>query len=694
MQVSLENISKALGLCVEAIRKRAVKESWPYREIIDRKVGRNKNVFLVEDLPVDIRVKVLQALNSDYQKNQILPQRNDMGVPELKALLDKWNKAPGWQKKIAEARLDIITGLNDYENRCKGRNRKKHLQRFSNEFDIRSNKIGLSLETFDIIKKISRSTLYNYEKEFKNYGLVGLLPRGKGKPSAVWNPDMQSFMEGLIARNPDIRVARVCDYLKNHFAGPKIIIPSRKTVWRKVQQYKSVNNSAYALLKNPDKWRNEYQLALGDAAAKAKYFLHMIEFDSSPADILCSDGHRHAVIGAIDQFSRKAKIIVSPTSKSTAIKSLVRNINLDWGVFDVMITDQGADYTSSDIMVVSHGLGIDLRPTLHFSPEKKPHIERFFGSLSVGLFEELSGYIGHSVAGRKAIESRKSFAQRFGKRDEVIEIGLSSVGLQELCDKWIENIYHQRIHRSLGKSPEAKAAESTRPVRKIDPRLLDLLLAPAGFPTVQKKGIQFQGAFYIAPELGDFVKKKVEIRRDLLDAGRVYVFDLSRKFICVAEDASISGLTVAEINEARNSQKKKVQEQVRAMRALGNRVGDPMADLLESKSRAPGQIHAFHRTEEATGGMIAEAQKALRAQDEGTEAISGLEPDAKETSKIVQISNKRPSFFTSFLERYKYIKSQENIRELTPREIEFKGEYEGTEEYWLIYAYEKEGKTV
>jgi len=691
-KIDIRDLAKLLNLTERNVQKRSIQEGWPYQKVKMGEDKRAKKYFKIEKLPVDIRAKVLQALKSDYQKNPILPQRADLSVSESQSLIQQWNEAKSWRKGEAEARLQILSAWRKYLKKYIGR--RQTANKFSGEYNIRNKALGISPEIFDRVKSLSRASLYNYENGHKAHGLVGLLPKGKGKPGGVWTPDMETFIRGLIGRNPDIRTARAFEYIKAKFAGPGVSIPSKSTVRDKLNKLKENEKSAYSRLSNPDKWRSEFQLALGDASEKAGHFPHILEFDSSPADVLTSDGKRNTIIAAIDQFCRKAKILVAPTSKATAIENLMRRIVFDWGIFNTMIVDNGRDYVSVNVQVACNALGIKLEPKPPFSPERKPFIERFFRSLSMGLFEELPGYIGHNVAERKAIESRRSFAQRFIKKGEVIEVGLTTAELQAVCDTWLEKIYHQRVHRSLGKSPEAKAAESTHPIRKVsDPRLLDLLLAPVGYPTVQKKGIQYHKAFYIAPELGDYVKQKVEIRLDLQDAGRIYVFEKdTRKFICEAEDASISGLTISEINEARNRQLKKVKEKVRAFKTFAKQGGDPMADLLEKKRTEGGQIRAFHRTEEATGGMIEEAKKALRDRDEEFSESSEREEasETEQSPKVVSLS-RRPEFFESSYKRARWI--LDNPAQVTEKDQDWFERYKSTDEYYKIFVmpYEEQG---
>jgi len=644
IDITIKKLSKLLNISERRLRQQATKEDWPTNENCPHdKEGRR---FLINKLPIKIKNRLIQAQESFYQKNIILPpQRADLSLSQAKSLIQQWNDAPKWRRHVAECRFQL---LEVFDKIPKKDGRKLAMDRFVNDFNGRNNSLNISTQVYEIIGKISRPTFYNYQKAYNRHGLTGLLPRGKGRPRGVWTADFESYMKGLLAKNPDMRAIRVWDFLCNKFQGPGVALPSQKTVRRRVQKWKVENPSTYTYMRDPDQWRSSYQLALGDAAQKAEYFLDVLEFDSSPADVLCLDAKRYAIVAAIDIFSRKAKVLVAPTSKSTAIKGLMRSILMDWGQFNRMVVDHGKDYLSMDVRIVCDALGIQLKPTLKFSPWLKSFIERFFRSLSMGLFENLSGYIGHNVAERKAIEARRSFAERFMQKGDLIEIGFTKGG-----------------------PPGLRGGSG--------PRLLDLLLAPVGYPTVQKKGIYYQSGIYLAPELGDFVREKVEIRLDLQDAGRIYVFDASRRFICLAEDASVSGLTVEEINQARKAQKRKVVEKARALKSLAREVGDPMADLLESRRTQSGQLKAFHPVEQVTGGLVEEVAKALKAD----KIKSTLAKDLNQ--KIVPIHND-PPFFYSMLEKYKYLIQQQKIRKLTQREQGVVEGYEATEEYYKIFV--------
>ena len=179
-----------------------------------------------------------------------------------------------------------------------------------------------------------------------------------------------------------------------------------------------------------------------------------------------------------------ARVLVVPTSRAAAIAALLRRCIMEWGVPEAVRTDEGNDYTSRHVLGVLADLEIEHRPCPPYTPEAKPFVERFLGTLTGDLFATLPGFSGHDVAQAQALRSRKSFAARCGEDDaEIYGATLTAEELQERCDTWCDAVYGRRPHTGLGgASPFARRASWAEPVRRVhDERALDALLAePAG----------------------------------------------------------------------------------------------------------------------------------------------------------------------------------------------------------------------
>ena len=311
---------------------------------------------------------------------------------------------------------------------------------------------------------------------------------------------------------------------------------------------------------NPDRYRSHRAPAIGDAAAGIVRLNQLWELDSSPADVICADG-RHTLIGAVDVYSRRARVLVRPTSRATTIAELLRCTLLGWGVPETVRTDEGKDYVSRHVSRVLADLKVEHDALPPYSPEKKPFIERFFGTLTRGLLAYLPGFAGHNVAQRQAIRERQSFAGRRGESGaDAFQVELSAAELQEWIDEWIETAYEREPHGGLGGRIPFEVAAG-QPFRRIEnERALDILLAPppggSKFRRVHKGAVKVDGGTYFAAELAPFSGLDVEIRLDPGDLGVVYamagdviprgVDSSPGQFVCQAKDAARLGTDRAE----------------------------------------------------------------------------------------------------------------------------------------------------
>ncbi len=425
--------------------------------------------------------------------------------------------------------------------------------------------------------------------------------------------------------------------------------PSVSTVRRWLRDWRAEHDRALSAVLNPDRHRSHRKPAAGDAAAGIERLNQLWELDSTPADVICADpgsgspdrcpgqagagAKRHAVVAAIDVWSRRVRVLVVPTSRATAIAALLRRCILEWGVPETVRTDEGRDYTSRHVVGALADLEIahDLCPP--YTPDAKPFVERAIGTLSRDLFAFLPGFSGHDVAGAQALRARKSFAARRGESAaKSFSVALTAAELQERCDAWCESVYGRRPHDGLaGASPFARAASWAGPVKWIhDERALDALLAePAGDGkrTVVKGRIKVDGGVYIAAELGSLGGALVSVRRDPADLGRIFVYHRAGRkrgrFICIAEDPVRTGIDRAEIAARAKASANQVDKAARQWARELQRKHKPetaMDDVLTHARREAERVVALPRKGEAhdpaaliEAGRAADAAKAADA---------------------------------------------------------------------------------
>lgn len=544
-------------------------------------------------------------------------------------------------------------------------------------------------------------SLNNWRKQYEEKGLYGLADHyasRKGQTSLT--VEQQEFCVSLFTEKPGVSIRSICKAMDTRFKAQPL--PERTTIGRFLEAWKSNNESLYLSLTNPDAWRNKYMLALGNASENITRLNQVWEADSTPADIMCTDG-RACIIGIIDVWPRRLKLLVSPTSKSIAIGMLLRRCILDWGMVEKEFrTDNGADYTSFYLERVLEHLNVHHELCPPFTPECKPHIERAFKTLSHGILPFLDGYIGHNVAERKAIESRISFAKRLMTRGETIEVKMTSAELQSVLDRWCESMYHTEPHSSLdGMSPIAKVRSWTEPIKRIsNEHALDVLLSPApsndGWRVITKKGVSvaFGGADlrYIAAEFADHVGGRVRVLIDATDLGHASIFQEDGSFLCIAEDLKWQGISSQELAAyAKNRQKALLAEQRKAHKEMVKRanIGNIAEEILKDREEQAARIADLPKpsTEYSTpaleqAGFAVDERKRLSA----TPALNSivelppevLESEAIEAAKARPLpkADERPRYFADENEIYYFLSGLKSKGKADIVELQWIKDYE------------------
>jgi transposase len=719
---SAKELSKILDVHLTTAIRRAEKESWKYTW---RKGPRGAvKKYLAPLLPEDIRIKVARhtAINGSgvtspspvaamsanatppgvgAQAGALLGQTrvaDDAESAEQTRInrergLASFNQLPKQRQHEAEARLEILQARDAFiKAAC------LPIKRGSQAFALEYCEGNLNLPaaiTKIIGPTLSWSTLNRWQQSYKDAGLAGLASgyKSPNKGKTTLSPPQRELIKGLLTAHPHISLVKIMSSLEARFDGS---VPHISSVRRYVKRWTKKHQSLLLYIANPDAWKNKHQTAQGDASAQVSRLNQVWEFDSTPTDVMLKDG-RYNLIGVIDVYSRRPKLLVSPTSKAIAIAALTRRAILDWGVPEIAKTDNGADYVSKHLVRVFDDLEVDQVLCQPFTPESKPHIERFFKTFSHDIMELLPGYIGHSVADRKAIEARRSFADRLMKKGgDPVELNkMTAAELQDICDRWCRAIYEQNQHGGLnGKTPAAMARDWAEPTRRItDVRALDLLLseAPGGDGTriVHKKGVKVDNTFFIAAELPE-PGTKVRVLLDQADYGTIYIFDgETRDYICTAVDPIRTGHDRAEIAaKSKAIQKTIMREGSKELKKIARQTAaqDIHMEILEHREGQIAGIVDFPKaTKDYTTPALDQAAKAVighdqanREQEEMDELLEDLAAERQE--EVVVYEEQKATgivpLFTSSTERYQWIRDQiVGGRELTAEEIIFLDEF-------------------
>ena len=465
--------------------------------------------------------------------------------------------------------------LREWQRFCEGKPRLECSYAFAEAYSA-GEIVGIDPEVRAVYPKVSRATLMNWSRALKEDGTGALDDRRGGSQGRhlAEGSEQADFALALLVNGPHLGTAQVMDAMRSRWGRSEL--PSYATLNRWIAEQK--RSEAFIAATAPDSWKGKFMVAFGSQSEGVDRPNQRWELDSTPADLLLVDG-RYSLIGCIDVFSRRAKLLVSRVSKSEAIALLLRNCIQDWGVPETVKTDNGKDYVSKWITRALADLKVDQVLCPPFQPWHKPHIERFFRSFSHDLLEFLPGFAGHNVADAQKLRDQQAFSERLFKKGGPVELGMDAAGLQDWCDRWITR-YEAASHGGLNDQSPWQRWHTYRgePLRVVsDPRALDLLLAAApggdGLRKVLKQGIKFDQAYFVDPALADRVGEQVLVRYDPSDMGRCFVFDGAGRFVCVAVCAERLGLNPQAIaQEAMARQRAKVSEGRKHLRALARKV--------------------------------------------------------------------------------------------------------------------------
>lgn len=620
---------------------KAQREGWACRE---REKGKGFE-FHIDSLPPAARIELERkwAVAADKQEGRKRKVREEamaaIDARQKEESLRDFMALTKTEQQRADGRLAILAMLDSYITAQKHK-RTTCLMHFCSDWNRQA--LAADEQLYGLYPELTTRTLYRWQKTLAEQGIAtlgGQYNTGQDKSLIDKQPALREFIIAMVIEKSHTTITNIHAACVARFAGSAIIVPSDRRMLAWVNRWKQDNKSDLLFATNPDAWKNKDMAAFGNDSKKAERINHWWEADSTPADVMLVDG-RHSIIGVIDVFTRRPMLLVSKTSKASAICLLLRRALLEWGVPENLKTDNGSDYTSKHMVRVLQALEIEHDKCAPFSGWEKPHIERLFKTFSHGIAELLPDYIGHNVADRKIIESRKAFSERIRERNAVVAVNMTADELQRHCDRWVNHIYMHNHHKGLKQTPFEALASARTPIRHItDERALDVLLAETpgdGLRTVGKKGIVIDGIHYIHAELGPLIGERVHVRFSD-QVGYLYVFNQDG-FVCIAESPEFTDISMQEVAiHAREKQIKGAQERQRERKASAKKL--KIKDIAE-------EILA-HREQE-NSALVAMPQRKINHDTDwmkaASEAASQL-PDAP-SAEIVPLTMAVPS--TSF----------------------------------------------
>ena len=528
------------------VRKKAARESWP---LLSRPSGRGGGkVYPLEALPDEAQAKIRRRARPKPSKSAPADSASTQEKPNQKKRL--FLALGPDRRAMVEAKAEAVCLWRQYRRNLPGEISIPDARKaFCTLW--KAGQAGAEERARKALPSFSISSLYNWDRALAKGGLTALADqRGQaqaGRGILDTDTKMREALLGMLAASPHANATHLAQGLAVRFSSCPHRLPAIRTIRNWTKQWKTENKVLWAHLCNPDAARGRYGASVGRADEGVGSLNALWEVDATKGDMLLSDGQRHIILGIIDVWSRRVLLHVTRTSPSTAVCTALRRAILAWGVPDAVRCDNGKEFISHHARTALKDLGIEQKTAPPFQPERKPFIKRALGTFSHDLLELLPGFCGHDVSDRQAIRSRRSFSARFG-RGENAEGRLSPEAFQEFCDKWCA-LYANRAHQGLGGL--TPASSWIGPMRMIeDERALDILLSEPAQGGVHKKGISAGGLWHVAADLGAYIGRRVRIRLDEGDAGKIFVFSTDGTFLCEAVCPKRAGVSHRQLAQA------------------------------------------------------------------------------------------------------------------------------------------------
>lgn len=470
------------------------------------------------------------------------------------------------------------------------------------------------------IPTYSIPTLRRWRKYFGRGGLTALAPRygnRLGDGIIDQNPAIRDFVIGMIGRWPThVRPYRILRAMRAAF--PEARLPSRSALRDWINRWVAANRAVFAATANPRGFKNSFKVSFGLADAEVAGVPNALwEIDTTVGDmfLLDEDGRlrRFCILGVIDVGIKRVRFFVIRSESSADVRRALCQLILEWGVPSRLRGDNGSGYVAEQTQRFCRDLGIQYEACDPFSPWQKPHIERAFRTLQHDYFEILPSFAGHDVRGAQALREQESFAARFGRSKEIAaKHALRPEELQRGIDAWCV-AYAERNGATL------RLSEWSGDLRRIsDQRALELLVEDGEARTLNKTGIFFRGARFIAVEFADHIGERALVFADPHgDLGKLYVFveqRQGRKFLCVAESVERLGINrndtaiLAKLAQARFINSKKAEIRRAKRRITPELVAAAMTEVGTRSSSISQESLAdevAHQTQEWTAASDA-----------------------------------------------------------------------------------------
>jgi putative transposase len=400
----------------------------------------------------------------------------------------------------------------------------------------------------------------------------------------------------------------------------KLIVPSLKTLYRMLERLEVYE---MVLLKE-GKAAADRRFRIFKYRTKTSRILERAEIDHTPLDLFIVDERTWLPLGrptltvVIDHYSRMllGYYLTFDSPSAAALMGALRHailpkqlaelvipnvkINHTWpcyGLPEFMAVDNGLEFHGIDFESVAFDLGIRIQACPKHQPRFKGVVERYLKTINYNFASQIPG------------ASFSRFYQR-GDYDPLKSAILTFAQFKQVFEKWVVDVYAQKLHRGIGTTPWAKWHESlpdNEPTLPPDLQTLQRRIGKVEERKLRPDGILVNGIRYNGDNLAPILMAydagiRVRLVYDPEDLGEIQVWgpDSPEPVAVKALDWEYAkGLTEKQnefVRQILKEQGKKAEnraELVRARNELASAVESLMISPKQKKRQQSGALRGF-----------------------------------------------------------------------------------------------------
>ena len=274
---------------------------------------------------------------------------------------------------IVDARLETVEAFRDWRDTTPRIPWRAACREFVQRYN--AGEIRVSEETRELVPSISDKSLRRWHALVREgFDWRELAPRRRGPPPRIVldpDPRVATLIESHVrCFYPSHEAGHIRDDVRAVF-GPRNT-PALRTLQHRIARWVRENKRDLDANSNPDRHRSKTMPAFGDASANVKFFNQRVEFDTSPVDMLCTDGI-FTIVSGIDAFSRLPENHVAQTPSGAAFGALLRRWILEHGIMDIAVTDGGKDFVGHYPKRLFRQIRIEHKQLPPYCPWMKSH---------------------------------------------------------------------------------------------------------------------------------------------------------------------------------------------------------------------------------------------------------------------------------------------------------------------------------